>query len=159
VLLHLEHFYNTGYADDEEDRDGEAEDDDASGKPVVLKRSWGSKHTVVCHLSKQRSQQLLQQLSQQLESLLFVGFKLDLQQLLQPALRFLRAHADWIMYTVIKDQADTIFTPRVLAAAGGASGAELLMRACVQRPLGLGFGIGSMFRDIGDIEELGTLMC
>jgi hypothetical protein len=104
------------------------------------------------HMTAQQMQQLLQQLQQQLESLLFVGFKLDLQQLLQPALRFLRANAGYLMghLGVFYDPsfAGAIFSQRVLAAAGGASGVELLSRSLLQQPLGRGFGFGSMFTDV-----------
>jgi hypothetical protein len=146
VLLHLEEVHSVEEAGNEEDGD-----DDARDGQFVLKRWRSNKDTVVCHLSEQQEQQLQQQAARQLESLLFVGFKLDLQQLLQPALRFLRTHVS-LLDRVIPEQADTIFTQRVLAAAGGTSGAELLSRACLQRPLGLGFGIGSMFGDVEDME-------
>ncbi|WIA22286.1 hypothetical protein OEZ85_004605 [Tetradesmus obliquus] len=46
---------------------------------------------------------------------------------------------------LIDDAAEGVFSRRVLAAANGASGAELLSRACLQQPLGAGFGVGSMF--------------
>lgn len=88
-------------------------------------------------------------MQQQLEALLFVGFKLDLQQLLQTALRFLRANAPcFIEQETSPGSIAGIFSPRVLAAAGGASAAELLSRSCLQEQLGLGFGVGSVFGDV-----------
>ncbi|KAF6254851.1 hypothetical protein COO60DRAFT_1663735 [Scenedesmus sp. NREL 46B-D3] len=98
-------------------------------------------------LELQQAQQLQQQVAQQLEALLFVGFKLDLQQLLQPALHFLRANAESLRLPT-QGSPTAVFSLRVLAAASGASGAELLSRACLQQPLGLGCGIGSMFGDV-----------
>jgi hypothetical protein len=150
LRLELEGMYSIQDVDEEGGDDDD--DDDAKDTPFVLKRWCSNKDTVVCHLSEQQEQQLQHQVSQQLEGLLFVGFKLDLQQLLQPALSFLRAHVS-LLDSIIPDQADTIFTQRVLAAAGGTTGAELLTRACLQRPLGLGFGIDSMF---GDIEVIAS---
>jgi hypothetical protein len=152
VVLHLENVYSTADADDDGDHDDDEDEDGVKDKKFVLKRWSRSKHTVVCHLSEQQDQQLQEQAAQQLEALLYVGFKMDLQQLLQPALRFLQAHAESLLSSLIKDQADTLFTQRMLAAAAGASGAELLTRACVQRILGPGFGIGSMFADVEDVE-------
>lgn len=113
-------------------------------------------------MTEKQEQQLDAQLQQHLQLLLFVGFKLDLQQLLRPALRFLRVHAD----ALIDDAAEGVFSRRVLAAANGASGAELLSRACLQQPLGAGFGVGSMFDGVrfdergrtGDVYFTATLL-
>lgn len=106
-------------------------------------------------MTEKQEQQLDAQLQQQLELLLFVGFKLDLQQLLRPALRFLRVHAD----ALIDDAAEGVFSRRVLAAANG-------VRACLQQPLGAGFGVGSMFDGVrfdergrtGDVYFTATLL-
>jgi hypothetical protein len=76
-------------------------------------------------LDRRQFQLLHLQVCQQLEALLFVGFKLDLQQLLQPALRFVRMSGDLLQVggmLCVKE----VFSQRALAAAGGASGAELL---------------------------------
>jgi hypothetical protein len=98
---------------------------------------------------QQQAEQLKQQVSQQLEALLFVGFKLDLQQLLQPALRFLRVNADTLqLLPQTGDGTAAIMSQRVLAAAGGVKGSELLSRALLQQQLGKGFGVGSVFADV-----------
>jgi hypothetical protein len=94
--------------------------------------------------------QLQQQLSQQLDSLLCVGFKLDLQQLLQPALRFLRTNSDSLqLLPQTGDRYTAIFLQRVLAAAGGgAKASDLLSRALLQQRLGRGFGVDSVLKDV-----------
>jgi hypothetical protein len=113
-----------------------------------LIRSNGANCTFECSLTVAQVPQLEQQLSQQLEALLFVGFKLDLQQLLQPALRFLRANSPFLLKAVIDDDIASIFSQRVLAAAGGGSSVALMSRSCIQQPLGLGFGAGDIFGSI-----------
>jgi hypothetical protein len=118
------------------------------GKDTSLLKRWrGSHSTTMYVLSAQASEQLQQQVCQQLEALLFVGFKLDLQQLLQPALRFLRASAEYLLPEATLLGSGAIFSQRLLAAAGGASVVALLARSCVQQPLGRGFGIGTLFSD------------
>jgi hypothetical protein len=147
VLLHLAGVYSIAAAVDAEDSD-DADDDN-----LALWRWHGHVRSFMRLLTRQQQQQLCECVAQQLEALLFVGFKLDLQQLLQPALRFLRAHAETLLSDVLKNTADVIFTQRVVASANGANGAELLSRACVQRPLGLGFGIGSVFGDVEYMDD------
>jgi hypothetical protein len=156
VLLQLEGLYGIEDADDNDrriDPNGDDEHDAAQDIKFVLLSWCGRNFTELCRLSEQQHQQLRQQAAQQLEALLYVGFKLDLQQLLQPTLRFLRAHADTILLNAIRDNADTLFTLRVLDAASGASGAELLSRACVQQCLGPGFGIGNVFGRYQEISK------
>jgi hypothetical protein len=137
----------------------------------ILLLQWQDSRCVsMQRLSVQQLQQLLQQVCEQLEALLFVGFKLDLQQLLQPALRFLRNSRYFFLGNVVKATKNLIFSQRVLAAAGGASNAELLSRSYIQQPLGLGFGIGSVFGDVeyekaeqgevkNEISFSATLLC
>ena len=84
-----------------------------------------------------------------MESLLWVGCKMDLQQLLAHAMGFLRANAPHYMHDCTTPSASGgIFSQCVQAAAGGASGAELLCRSCTQLPFGLGFGGGTMFTSV-----------
>lgn len=101
----------------------------------------------VKQLASHQKHELLQQAAAQLEALLWVGFKLDLQQLLAHGLRFLRQNADRtrLLGGTLNDTEPStlginhsnIFSLRVLAAAGGARGAELLRRSCTQQPLGV----------------------
>jgi hypothetical protein len=100
-------------------------------------------------MTRLQTNQLRHQVAQQLEALLFVGFKLDLQQLLQPALRFMRSNSQQLITLTAQQQAQEIFSQRVLAAAGSASGVELLSRSFLQQPLGCGFGVDEeMFTDV-----------
>ncbi|WIA42744.1 hypothetical protein OEZ86_008687 [Tetradesmus obliquus] len=54
------------------------------------------------------------------------------------------------------DAAEDIFSQRVLAAASCGSGAELLSRACLQQPFGLGYGFGSIFNGMKFFEPDNT---
>jgi hypothetical protein len=117
-----------------------------NGTKKMLVRSYGAYTTAVHLLTALEARQLPQQAAQQLELLLFVGFKLDLQQLLQPALRFLRANST--REFLLRAEIESIFSQHVLAAAGGSSSVALLSRSCIQQPLGMGFGIGSVFNSI-----------
>jgi hypothetical protein len=136
ITLQLTSMYSIEpYYTDEESADG-----------YELNR-WYGQHSMSCtRLTGQQAEQLRQQAAQQLEVLLFVGFKLDLQQLLQPALSFLRASSLFLRCDTSRGGA--IFSQRVQAAAGSASGFELLSRSCVQQPLGSGFGINIVFKDV-----------
>jgi hypothetical protein len=124
--------------------------------PRVLGEEINGNFTELMSFDAPLQHHLLQQVCQQLEALLFVGFKLDLQQLLQPALCFLHTNVESQQLSESEKASASsasrhitaIFSARVLAAAGGVSGKELLSRACLQQPLGRGMGIGSMFRDV-----------
>jgi hypothetical protein len=134
--LQLNHMYSI---------DAPPPTDDIGG--YVFNTRLGKHRLEVDRVTLQQAEQLQQQVSQQLEVLLFVGFKLDLQQLLQPALRFLRACSVSLLPD-ISAYPQRIFSQRLLAAAGCASGVELLSRSCMQQPLGSGFGIDTVFRDV-----------
>uniref|UniRef100_A0A383V9G6 Uncharacterized protein n=1 Tax=Tetradesmus obliquus TaxID=3088 RepID=A0A383V9G6_TETOB len=124
---------------------------DSEGGVRWLRHVSGTHSSLVCVLTAQQEQQLLAQVPRQLEVLLWVGFKLDLQQLLASGLRFLRANAHRILLRCLNEElvaSRAIFSRRVLEAAGGASGAELLCRSFKQQPLGLGLGVGSVFTDV-----------
>jgi hypothetical protein len=109
---------------------------------------WDGGHSHYCaQMTQLEAEQLRQQAAQQLEAQLFVGFKLDLQQLLQPALRFLRASSMFLLPDLATNPGP-IFSQRVLAAAGGASGVDLLSRSCMRQPLGSGFGINRVLSDV-----------
>ncbi|WIA19610.1 hypothetical protein OEZ85_005548 [Tetradesmus obliquus] len=92
---------------------------------------------LVEELSAEQLQHLQQQLGEQLEALLFLGFKLGLKQLLQPVIRFVHGTArelmeDFTPGVSVFDSSEAIFSQRVLAAARSASGAELLRRSGMQ---------------------------
>jgi hypothetical protein len=118
------------------------------GDCTRLMRLKGADSTQEYILTAPEVQQLQQQVSQQIEELLFVAFKLDLQQLLQPALRFLRANSPHLLKAVADADIASIFSQRVSAAAGGGSSVALLSRSFVQQPLGVGFGEGDLFGSI-----------
>jgi hypothetical protein len=134
--LQLNHMYSIGAPPPTDDIGG-----------YVFSIRLGKHRVEVDRVTLQQAEQLQQQAAQQLEALLFVGFKLDLQQLLQPALRFLRACSVSLLPD-ISAYPQRIFSQRVLAAAGCASGVELLSCSCMQQPLGSGFGIDTVFRDV-----------
>ncbi|WIA44615.1 hypothetical protein OEZ86_007333 [Tetradesmus obliquus] len=160
--------YCFGRLGESDDRSGDSTDEDDDADYLRLQRLEGEDVTDMLQLTEQQKQQMKKQVQQQLEALLFVGFKLDLQQLLEPGLRFLRNNAaDGPSYSLMGDAAvEGILSQRVLAATNGASGAELLSRACLQLPLGLGYGVGSMFGDVryhragerGYVEFAATLL-
>jgi hypothetical protein len=143
VQLRLTGWYVLDYADERPRAEG-------APRRVLKERCPSGGFIDFISFEPQQEMQLQQQVCQQLEALLFVGFKLDLQQLLQPALRFLRTNVDSLklLSTASEGAHAAIFSPRVLAAAAGASGAEILSRACVQQQLGRGVGIDSMFKDV-----------
>ncbi|WIA39891.1 hypothetical protein OEZ86_013333 [Tetradesmus obliquus] len=88
-------------------------------------------HAKLCFvkaLSTQQEEQLLQQLAQQLEELLFVAFRLHVKELQKAALRFLNISVRHLMRNRNWWADEAIFSQRVLAAAGSASGKELLRR-------------------------------
>lgn len=124
-------------------------------------------------LSQQQLQALRQQVSNHLELLLYVAYKLDLQALHSRISQFVSC-----FYSVLPTElfypsncgsgaampgvsstsptsaaaepvqsADKshspVFSARVLAAASGSScGTDMLIKACLQQPMGLGFGHG-----------------
>lgn len=100
-------------------------------------------------MSDQQVVQLQQQAAAQLESLLYIGFKLDLQQLLQRVVFFVRNNA--LLGSSLLENLDSsselssMFSPRVLAAAGSSTARLLLLKDCTQHPLKQGFGIGTTF--------------
>jgi hypothetical protein len=106
------------------------------------------------YFCQQQKEQLDVQLQQQLDALLFVAFKLDLQQLLQPVLRFLRNNAEHLLCSNLTGaRPEAAFTPRVLASLGNASNSSsvaLAVRGFLQQPLELGWSCfgRSMFSDV-----------
>lgn len=107
------------------------------------------KASTVVETSPQQFQCLLQQVESQIELLLYVALKLDLQLLLNCALQFMRSN----FRDLTLDEAEgTVFSPRVLAAVGGSrSGAQLFSQACLSQQLGSGFGMG-LFSNIQFIQ-------
>lgn len=122
-------------------------------------------------LRVQAVKDIQQQLAAQLEPLLWLAFKLDLQQLQCRVLRILRANLEpggrsLLLYghltnatpetaaaqnpALVAAVTEPIFTPRVLAAAGSRSGREIFTRACLHEPLGRGFGIRGLFEQVDD---------
>ncbi|WIA44619.1 hypothetical protein OEZ86_007337 [Tetradesmus obliquus] len=91
------------------------------------------------YMDHQQRQQLDEQLAAQLEALLYVGFKLDLPQLLAPALRFARDNAPHLLGASLRGGTGALFSQRVLAAAGCAdsSAAAALGRGLLLHPVGL----------------------
>lgn len=78
-------------------------------------------------------------LADQLEQLLYIAFKLDLHQLAGKALHFMQLNCRDGNGILALNEGDllrqAVLTPRVLQAAGGVVGKELLLGACLQRPL------------------------
>ncbi|WIA44618.1 hypothetical protein OEZ86_007336 [Tetradesmus obliquus] len=100
-------------------------------------------------VNTQQKQRLLQQAAAQLEALLWVGFKLDLQQLLAPGLGFLRQNVPFLLRSMVYGIPNAVFTQRVLASMSGADSgcAAALVRGLLQRPVGLCLQDG-MFSDV-----------
>ncbi|WIA24131.1 hypothetical protein OEZ85_013726 [Tetradesmus obliquus] len=69
------------------------------------------------YMDHQRKQQLDEQLAAQLEALLYVGFKLDLPQLLAPALRFACDNAPHLLEASLRGGTGALFSQRPPAQA------------------------------------------
>jgi hypothetical protein len=108
-------------------------------------------------LDRRQFQLLHLQVCQQLEALLFVGFKLDLQQLLQPVLAVMRNNAPYLLSEATHSRPEALFSQRLLASLGGAgssssssgSVAAMLMRGCLLQPMRLSaYSFQRMFSDV-----------
>lgn len=138
-------------------------------------------------LTEQQLKTVQQQLIPQLELMLYVALKLDLPNLYGRMSRFLRSNdgsnllpnklldpgpmsASSVQPSSSQTAADTaaqssnpVLSRRVLAAANSSNlGREALARACLQQPLGLGFGDYSLLENLcglpEDMEGRGVLL-
>eukprot|EP00878_Enallax_costatus_P009541 GHUV01009971.1.p1 GENE.GHUV01009971.1~~GHUV01009971.1.p1 ORF type:complete len:368 (+),score=59.18 GHUV01009971.1:220-1323(+) len=103
---------------------------------------------VVFKFDSKSVQPFLDDFAAQMESLLHVSFRLDVQPLVSLALGFVQHNS---AYGILQLQhSSTFLTPRVLTAVAGSSmGGSLLAHVMMQVPLGPGIGLDTVFCDYG----------